>query len=122
MFASPLMTDIHDIFGDKIKLIFSTRLPKNTSISFAKVLKNTDKQTLEDFWMGALGLPYEEKYDSLYQELFDQRKNFCLAELIAASYAAVIKCNIYHFTHLLDIYKLLLGSFCTKMCYLHTYV
>ena len=99
MFTSPLMADIHDIFGDKIKLIFSTRLPKNTSISFAKVLKNTDKQILEDFWMGALGLPYEEKYDSLYQKLFDQRNNFCLAELIAASYAAVIKCK-----HDIDIY------------------
>ena len=45
--------------------------------------------------MGALGLPYEEKYDSLYQELFDQWNDFCLAELIAASYAAVIKCSIF---------------------------
>ena len=50
------MVDIHEIFGDKIKLIFSTRLPKPTLISFSKVLQGVDHKTLADFWMGVLGI------------------------------------------------------------------
>ena len=40
------MVDIHDIFGDKIKLLFSTRPPKPTMISFSKVLQAFDSKDI----------------------------------------------------------------------------
>ena len=53
--ASPLMADIHDIFGDKIKLLFNTRSPKPSIISFSKVLQAYEPKAIAETMVDAIG-------------------------------------------------------------------
>ena len=94
-FASALMPDIHKIFGDKIKIMFSTRLPKPSIISFTRVVIGlagiTNKTVLADFWLAQIGLPHDEKSNELYKKVLVQGKTMSYAEMNAAAHAAVMK-------------------------------
>ena len=74
--------------------MFSTRLPKPSIISFTKViigLLGTNKTVLADFWLGQIGLPYDEKCKQLYKKVLGQGKTMSYAEMNAAANAAVMK-------------------------------
>ena len=88
-----MIPDIHNYFGDKIKLIFLTRLPKPSIVSYIKVMTNNKfrKEAIIDIWLASIGLPYDEKNNRLYRKLLERGSEMSIAEIISANYAAVMK-------------------------------
>ena len=88
-----MIPDIHNCFGDKIKLVFLTRLPKPSIISYIKVMTNNKfkKEAIIDIWLSGIGLPYNEKNNPLYKKLLERGSKMSIAEIISANYAAVMK-------------------------------
>ena len=77
LLCSGLFEPIHDIFGDRISFIFSTRHFKPTLLSFNKVMAAIEPYTLEEkgnFWFSNIGFPLEDKYRPIYEKYYKERK------------------------------------------------
>jgi len=88
-----MMKPIHDIFGDKIQFMLSTRHPKPSILSFAKVFLSFEPEPIEirgNFWFSGVGFPYGEKYQTLFDKYYGSRKEATYSEYAAAGYAACI--------------------------------
>ena len=90
-----MVSDIHNFFGDKIKIIFQTRTPKPSILSFARVVKIANKEALTNFWFNALPIPYDKKYDELIGDLKTNVTKMSVLEIIALKYASAMTCKIY---------------------------
>ena len=85
------MAPIKSIFGSKIKLILSTRHPKPSFISFAKIFAQNDLQKVAKFFYGNLSLPYDhELKDTLFQTYFGNPNKVNVGQITGLSYASVI--------------------------------
>lgn len=94
-----MMKPIHDLFGEKIKIILSTRHPKPSMISFAKVFKSVgpgDSNDNEDFWLTCFGLPYDVKFRPIYEKYRTNWKSTTDGETIALGYGVVLACYFQH--------------------------
>lgn len=92
LMCSAMMKPIQDIFGSKIKIILSTRHPKPSMISFAKVFQMTDIGKIQKFWLTSLGLPYTQAYKSILQQLRSRMDSLSVGEITALGYGSVIAC------------------------------
>ena len=89
-----ITTDIHEIFGDKIKFIFATRLPKPSIISWVKVVSRNKRSDHAGSWFSRFALPGDEKHAKIYQTLSKRDKHMSLAEILATKfYIAVMSCK-----------------------------
>ena len=87
-------TDIHELFGDKIKFIFATRLPKPSIISWVKVVSGNKRNDHAGSWFSRFALPCDEKHTKIYQTLSKRDKCMSLAEILATKfYIAVMSCK-----------------------------
>ena len=92
--ATPIVKDIKQLFGNDIKMIFATRLPKQMITSWIKVVAENNRPDKNHHWISLLALPYDEKYDKLYHSFTKRMFDFEISELIAANYAANIICEL----------------------------
>ena len=95
LLATSLAEDIHEIFGDKIKIIFSSRMPRPSIISMIKACLQISPLFFHEEWIQGLGLPYGEKYDDLYQSFCINIGSFNDAEVKGAAYGAAITSKIF---------------------------
>ena len=95
LLATSLAEDIHEIFGDKIKIIFSSRMPRPSIISLIKACLQISPLFFHEEWIQGLGLPYGEKYDDLYQSFCIKIGSFNDAEVKGAAYGAAIASKIF---------------------------
>ena len=106
LLCASLFKPIKDIFGDRIKFLFSVRHLKPSITSFVKVISTFEPEDPEvrgDFWLGSIGLPYEEdKYKSIYAKYHSVRKTLTDTENIALGSGAVLagflgNKSLYHY-------------------------
>ena len=90
-----MVRDIHNIFGDQIKIIFQTRTPKPSILSFARVVKIANKEALTNFWFNSLPIPYDKNYDELIGDLKTNVMKMSVLEIIALKYASAMTCKTY---------------------------
>ena len=90
-----MVSDINKFFGDKIKIIFQTRTPKPSILSFARVVKIGNKEALTNFWFNSLPIPYDKNYDKLIGDLKTNVTKMTVLEIIALKYASAMTCKIY---------------------------
>ena len=93
--ATPIMEDVKHLFGNEIKLIFTTRLANPMMKSWIKVLLENKRPDRNQIWVSSLALPYDQKYDYLYEDLNNQMNSLSVGEIVAANYSANIisKCQ-----------------------------
>ena len=84
------MEDVKHLFENEIKLIFTTRLAKPMMKSWIKVLLENKRPDRNHIWVSSLALPYDLKYDYLYEDLNDQMNSLSVGEIVAANYSANI--------------------------------
>ena len=86
------MREIKSIFGAKIKLILSTRHPKPSFLSFAKIFAQNDMNKVARFFYGNLSLPYDHALkESLYKTHYGNPNKLSVGQITSLSYAAVIE-------------------------------
>ena len=90
-----MVRDIHNIFGDQIKIIFQTRTPKPSILSFARVVKIANKEALTNFWFNSLPIPYDKNYDELIGDSKTNVMKMSVLEIIALKYASAMTCKTY---------------------------
>ena len=88
--ATPIMEDVKHLFGNEIKLIFTTRLANPMMKSWIKVLLENKRPDRNQIWVSSLALPYDQKYDYLYEDLNNQMNSLSVGEIVAANYSANI--------------------------------
>ena len=84
------MEDVKHLFENEIKLIFTTRLANPMMKSWIKVLLENKRPDRNQIWVSSLALPYDQKYDYLYEDLNDQMNSLSVGEIVAANYSANI--------------------------------
>ena len=84
------MEDVKHLFENEIKLIFTTRLAKPMMKSWIKVLLENKRPDRNHIWVSSLALPYDQKYDYLYEDLNGQMNSLSVGEIVAANYSANI--------------------------------
>ena len=93
-FLELITIDIHKLFGDRIKLIFATRLPKPSIISWVKVVSRNKRSSHAESWFSRFALPCDERNAKIYQTLSLQDKYMSLAEILATNfYIAALSCK-----------------------------
>ena len=93
LLCGALFKPIKDIFGDRIKFLFSVRHLRPSITSFVKVISTFEPEDIEvkgDFWLGSIGLPYEDKYKPIYAKYYSWRKTLTDTENIALASGAVL--------------------------------
>merc|ERR1719270_2228807 len=78
--------------------MLSTRHPKPSMISFAKVWKSSGMKPAGTgpFWHTNAGLPYTEKFRNFYEKIQNDTSRFTAGQLTALSYGSVIACYLMH--------------------------
>ena len=92
--ATPIMKDVKQLFGDDIKLIFATRLPKQMIKSWIKVVAENNRPDKNCHWISLLALPYDEVYDKIYHSFVKRTYEFNIGELVAANFTANLICEL----------------------------
>ena len=85
------MSVIKSIFTSKIKLILSTRHPKPSFLSFAKIFAQNDINKVARFFYGNLSLPYDHTLkEPLYQTHYNNPNKVNVGQITSLGYASVI--------------------------------
>ena len=85
------MSVIKSIFGSKIKLILSTRHPKPSFLSFAKIFAQNDINKVARFFYGNLSLPYDHALkEPFYKTHYNNPNKVNVGQITSLGYAAVI--------------------------------
>ena len=93
-----ITTDIQELFGDKIKFIFATRLPKPSIISWVKLVNLNKIRSHAGSWFNRFVLPCDEKHAKIYQTLSKQDKCMSLAEIVSTNfYIVALSCKFFNF-------------------------
>ena len=74
---SGLFEHIHDIFGNRISIIFNTRHFKPSLLSFMKVMGAVESEPDKEegnFWFSNTGLPLNDNYRPIFQKYFEVRR------------------------------------------------
>ena len=92
--ATPITKDVKQMFGDDIKMIFATRLPKQMIKSWIKVVAENNRPDINHHWISLLALPYDEEFDNIFQSFVRRMYDFDISELVAANFAANMICEL----------------------------